>query len=53
MQSEDGVVIIDFPKPIEGWRDHLYVDDTLHITVGNRNNVVIVKRAAAEPPPLW
>lgn len=47
-QAEDGTIDIEFPQPVKGWRDFAHIDDQLHISVGNRNSVVIVRRC--EPP---
>ena len=49
-QGEDGTVVVDFPSPIHAWRDFAYVDSDLHITVGNRNNIVIMRRS--DKPPI-
>ena len=50
MQAEDGTITKHFDKPIPGWRDYIHIDDKLHLTVGNRNAVVIVRKS--ERPPI-
>ena len=43
-QAENGELLVNFPKGVHAWRDFVYVDHDLHITVTNRNNIVAVRR---------
>ena len=35
---------LKFPKANKGWRQFIYHDETIQVTIGNRGSPVIVKR---------
>jgi len=43
--NEDGVVVIEFPQPIKGWRDFVYLNENTQVSIGNRGGMYVVERA--------
>lgn len=44
--DDGGVVVINFPQPIKGHRDFVYLDDNHQVTIGNRGGMVVVERCS-------
>ena len=46
MQDEDGKILLKFPEPMKGFRDFLYFDEQLQISIGNRGSLTIIQQEA-------
>ena len=44
LQDEEGKILLTFPQPMHGFRDFLFFDEELQITIGNRGSLVIIQR---------
>jgi len=44
MQDEEGKVLLTFPEPMKGFRDFLYFDEELQISIGNRGSLTIIQQ---------
>lgn len=44
LQDEEGKIMLTFPQPMQGFRDFLFFDEDLQITIGNRGSLVIIQR---------
>lgn len=44
LQDEEGKIMLKFPQPMHGFRDFLFFDEQLQITIGNRGSLVIIQR---------
>ena len=44
LQDEEGTIMLTFPQPMEGFRDFLYYDEQLQISIGNRGSLTIIQQ---------
>ena len=44
LQDEDGKVLLTFPEPMKGFRDFLYFDEQLQMSIGNRGSLTIIQQ---------
>lgn len=42
--DEEGKILLKFPEPMKGWRDFLYFDEQLQISIGNRGSLTILQQ---------
>lgn len=46
MQDEDGKLLLKFPEPMKGFRDFLYHNEQLQISIGNRGSLTVLEQKA-------
>lgn len=44
LQDEEGKISLTFPQPMQAWRDFLFFDEQLQITIGNLGSLVIIQQ---------
>ena len=44
LQDEEGKINLTFPQSMKGFRDFLYFDEELQISIGNRGSLTIIKQ---------
>ena len=44
LQDEDGNILLTFPEPMKGFRDFLYFDEQLQMSIGNRGSLTIIQQ---------
>ncbi|KAL0041177.1 hypothetical protein WJX77_007804 [Trebouxia sp. C0004] len=44
--DEDGKILLKFPEPMKGFRDFLYFDEQLQMSIGNRGSLTIIQQEA-------
>lgn len=42
--DEDGKILLTFPEPMKGFRDFLYFDEQLQMSIGNRGSLTIIQQ---------
>ena len=45
-QDEEGKILLTFPEPMKGFRDFLYFDEQLQMSIGNRGSLTIIQQEA-------
>ncbi len=45
-QDEEGKILLQFPEPMKGFRDFLYFDEQLQMSIGNRGSLTIIQQEA-------
>lgn len=45
-QDEEGKILLKFPEPMKGFRDFLYFDEQLQMSIGNRGSLTIIQQQA-------
>ena len=43
-QDEEGKILLSFPEPVKGFRDFLYFDEQLQMSIGNRGSLTIIQQ---------
>ena len=43
-QDEEGKILLSFPEPMKGFRDFLYFDEQLQMSIGNRGSLTIIQQ---------
>ena len=44
MQDDGGTIDLTFPQPMKAFRDFLYFDEQLQISIGNRGSLTIIEK---------
>ena len=44
LQDEDGKILLTFPKPVKDFRDYLYFDEQLQMSIGNGGSLTIIQQ---------
>ncbi|KAA6420785.1 MAG: hypothetical protein FRX49_09174 [Trebouxia sp. A1-2] len=44
--DEEGKILLKFPEPMKGFRDFLYFDEQLQMSIGNRGSLTIIQQQA-------
>ncbi|KAL0046121.1 hypothetical protein WJX82_003070 [Trebouxia sp. C0006] len=42
--DEEGKILLSFPEPMKGFRDFLYFDEQLQMSIGNRGSLTIIQQ---------